>query len=331
MKVSQLSAAEKTAIILLALGEEVAAEIFRNMEEAEVKRVGAALSRLGRIEQETIDEVMLEFHSLLSNTSGKSLQGGVDFASKLVEKAFGNSEFGTELTEEIASHNVRMSSLDGVDSGTIYRIIANEHPQTIALILAHADPKKAGELVKLLHESIRTEVITRITNLNTVQPEIIMDIDDMIRKEVERMGIARKKIGGADKAAAILNAMNDDRNEILDNLDERDPDLADSIRSHMFTFEDLKKLDGKGIQTLFKALDRSVWELALRGASDAVSSLVYDNMSSRAATNLKEDIQARGAQKKSDVQNAQQEIVQKAMELEESGEIILGQDEQMVV
>ena len=331
MSSERLSPAEKTALIMLALGEDIAAEIFRGLEESEVKRVGAALSRMGRVEQETVDEVMKEFLEMLLNPSNSGLRGSADFASNVIGKAFGNSDYATELSNDLASANVRMTSLEIADAPTIYRIIANEHPQTIAMVLAHAGAQKAGAIIKLLPESIRTEIITRVTKLNAVQPEIIQEIDQMIRDEIDRMGIARKKIGGADKAAAILNALNDDRQEILDSLDERDPDLAESIRSHMFTFKDLAGIDDQAMRTLFKAVDRSHWELAMRGATKDLESVVYRNMSERAATTMKEDIEARGPQKKSDVLEAQQEIIQKALELEKDGKIILKQDEDMVV
>ena len=326
MNASKLSSTEKTAIVLLALGEDVAAEIFRHMEPNEVKKVGAALSRVGRVSQETVDIVMQEFHQILTSNQPSLLRGDFDFTKNVIDKAFGNSEHGSSLKADLAQGNVKMSSLELADADTIYRIIANEHPQTMALVLAHAGSQKGGAILRLIPEALKVEVIKRVSQLDSVSPEIIMDLDEMIRREIEQMGISRKKIGGVEKAAAILNAMNQGRDNVLDRLEERDPDLSDSIRAHMFTFEDLAQVDDRGIQELLKAVDKSLWELALRGVSSQVSDAIYRNMSKRAANTLKEDIEARGPQKLNDVQDAQRMVLEKAFTLENQGKIILRED-----
>ncbi|SMF48003.1 flagellar motor switch protein FliG [Pseudobacteriovorax antillogorgiicola] len=331
MNATQLSATEKTAILMLALGEDIAAEIFRHMEANDVKKVGAALSRVGRVNQDTMDIVLNEFHQILKSNEPDLFKGGFGFARNALEKAFGNSDFGQDIIRDLAHANPTMPAVELADAQTLYRVIANEHPQTIALVLAHAGPAKAGSIVKLLPEALKVEVIQRVTRMDKVAPEIIEEINDMIRDEVERMGFSSRKIGGPEKAAAILNAMDDTRNDILDRLDERDPDLSEDIRSHMFTFADLSKLDNRSMQGLFKAVDRSVWELALRDANQELLDLVFSNLSSRAADNLKDDMDARGPQKLSDVRDAQKTIVAKALAMAESGEIEVGMDEQKVV
>ena len=331
MGIANFSSAEKTAILLIGLGQDLAAEIMRHMDPHEVKRVGVAMSRLGKVDQETVDQIMVEFHQILMSDKPGLKSGGFQFAQKVLQQAFGRSDFGQNLIKDLKHSSASMSSLELTDADTIYRIIANEHPQTMALVIAHANPNMAGKIIQKLSEALKIEVIQRVTKMDRVAPELVQEVDDMIRKELEQIGLAGRKIGGADKAAAILNAMNNEREQILDTLEERDPDLTDSIRSHMFTFEDLAKLDDKSIQGLYKSVDSRIWVLALRNASNSLKNRIYCNLSKRAAQNLAEDIEALGPQPIKDVQGAQGDILQKAFDLEAQGVIILRQNQQEVV
>ncbi len=324
MATNKYTGAQKAAILLLSFGEEISAEIFKNMTEFEIKRIGSAMSRLGRLEQEIVDEVIMDFYNILQQNR-KFFYGGNDFTKKVIGSAFKGAE-GEDIIEQLAlGSSATLDSLELIDPRTLATFIRNEHPQTIALILAHLDPKKCGETLKQLPESLHTEILLRIANLDAVAPEIIDEIDDVLRNEIQAMGsISHQKIGGVEPIAEMLNLMDKATEEqILDSLEERDPDLAEQIRQLMFVFDDLVKVDDRGIQELIKNVPNDKWKVALKTASEAVGELVFKNMSQRAATMLREDMEAMPAVKLADVESVQFEIVQIARKLEEEGKIII--------
>lgn len=324
MATNKYTGAQKAAILLLSFGEEISAEIFKSMSEFEIKRIGTAMSRLGRLEQEVIDEVIMEFYEILQQNK-KFFYGGNEFTKKVIGSAFKGGE-AEELMETLAlDHTANLESLELIDPRTLSNFIRNEHPQTIALILAHLDPKKCGQTLKLLPEALHTEILLRIANLDAVQPDIIDEIDDVLRSEIQSMGsFATQKLGGAEPIAEMLNLLDKATEEqILDNLEERDPDLAEQIRQLMFVFDDLTKIDDRGIQEIIKGVPQDKWKVALKTASESVKELVFKNMSDRASKMLMEDMEAMPAVKLSDVEAAQFEIVQMARKLEEEGKIII--------
>ncbi len=320
----KFTGAQKAAILLLSFGEEISAEIFKNMTEFEIKRIGAAMSRLGRLENDVVDGVMTEFYSVLQQNK-KFFYGGNDFTKKVIGTAFKGND-GDELINQLAlGSSSNLDALELIDARTLSNFIRNEHPQTIALILAHLDARKCGDTLKMLPESIRTEILIRIANLDAVAPEIIDEIDDVLRAEIQAMGsISTQKIGGVEPIAEMLNLIDGATEEqILDGLEERDPELAERIRQLMFTFDDLVKIDDRGIQEIVKGVQNDKWKIALKTASEAVRELVFKNMSERAAKMLREDMEAMPAVKLSDVEAVQYEIVQVARKLEEEGKIVI--------
>lgn len=195
----------------------------------------------------------------------------------------------------------------------------------MALILAHLDPKKFGETLKILPESLHTELILRVASLESVSPEIIDEIDDVLRNEIQRLGnVTSSKVGGIDPIVEMLNLMDKATEEnILDRLEERDPDLAENIRKLMFVFDDLIKIDDRGIQTVLREVKPEQLKLALKTASEGVKELIYKNMSQKAAENLKEEMTIMGPAKISDVEQAQFAIVQIARRLNDEGKIVI--------
>jgi flagellar motor switch protein FliG len=305
-------------------GEEISAEIFKSMTEFEIKRIGTAMSRLGRLDNDIVDQIMMEFYGIIQQNK-KFFYGGNEFTKKVIGTAFKGGE-ADELIEQLAlGSQANLDSLELIDPRSLANFIRNEHPQTVALILAHLDNKKCGEVLKLLPESIHTEVLIRIANLDAVQPEIIDEIDDVLRQEVNAMGtVATQKIGGVEPIAGMLNLMDKaSAEQLLDSFEERDPDLAEQIRQLMFVFDDLVKIDDRGIQELIKNVNNDKWKIALRTASEAVKELVFKNMSERAAVMLKEDMEASGAVKLSDVEAAQLEVINIARKLEGEGKIVI--------
>jgi flagellar motor switch protein FliG len=321
---NKYTGAQKAAILMLSFGEDISAEIFKSMTEFEIKRIGTAMSRLGRLDQEIVDEIMLEFYGILQQNK-KFFYGGNDFTKKVIGSAFKGGE-ADDLIEQLAlGSNANLDALELIDPRTLSNFIRNEHPQTVALILAHLDAKKCGDTLKLLPEGIHTEVLFRIANLDAVQPEIIDEIDDVLRQEVQAMGsVATQKIGGIEPIAGMLNLLDKATAEqILDNFEERDPDLAEQIRQLMFVFDDLVKIDERGIQELIKNINNDKWKIALRTASEGVKELVFKNMSQRAADMLREDMEAGGAVKLADVEAAQLDVINIARKLETEGKIVI--------
>ncbi len=333
MATNKYTGAQKAAILLLSFGEEISAEIFKHMNEFEIKRIGGAMSRLGRLEQEIVDDVIMEFYEILQQNT-KFFYGGNEFTMNVIGQAFKGGDAEDIIESLSLGSSANLDSLELIDPRTLATFIRNEHPQTIALILAHLDPKKCGETLKLIPESLHTEIMLRIANLEAVAPEIIDEIDDVLRNEIQAMGsISTQKIGGVEPLAEMLNLLDKATEEqILDNLEERDPELAEQIRQLMFVFDDLSKIDERGIQELIKNVPQDKWKIALKTASESVADLVFKNMSARAAEMLKEDMDAMSAVKLSDVEAIQFEIVQIARKLEEEGKIVIasGSDNQFV-
>jgi len=324
MASNKYTGAQKAAILLLSFGEDISAEIFKNMTEFEIKRIGGAMSRLGRLEQDVVDDIMLEFYEALQKNN-KFFYGGNEFTKNVIDAAFKGDNAGDIIDSLALGSSANLDALELIDARALANFVRNEHPQTIALILAHLGAKKMGEVLKNIPESLHTEVMLRVANLDAVAPEIIDEIDDVLRQEIQALGsVSTAKIGGVEPLAEMLNLIDKASEEtILDSLEERDPELAEEIRQLMFVFDDLVKIDERGIQELVKNVPNDKWKIALKTASESVSELIFKNMSERAAEMLKEDMEAMSAVKLSDVEEAQFEVVQVARKLEEEGKIII--------
>lgn len=321
---NKYSGPQKAAILLLAFGEEIAAEIFKHMTEFEIKRIGTAMSRLGRIDSDVMDEVMDEFYIVLQSNK-KFFLGGNDFTKRLISSAFKDDQ-ANGLIEDLALESAaNLDSLELIDPKTLANFLRTEHPQTIALILAHLEPKKFGETIKMLPESLHTEIILRIANLEAVSPEIIDEIDEVLRNEIQSIGnISSQRIGGIEPIVEMLNLLDKATEEnVLDRLEERDPELAEQIRKLMFVFDDLIKIDDRGIQTILREVKPDQLKLALKTASEAVKELIFKNMSQRAAENMREEMQNAAPAKLSDVETSQFGIVQIARRLNDEGKIVI--------
>jgi flagellar motor switch protein FliG len=327
----KLTQLEKAAVLMLGFGEEITGGLFKHLSTSEMKRIGGSMSRLGRLDQQIVDEVMAEFYDILQ-MSQVSYYGGNDFTRKVLDRAFGERG-AEEIALEVITPYATMDALELIDAEGLARLIRNEHPQTLALILAHCDPKKCAQVLKLLPESLHAELLIRISNLESVAPEVIEEIDDFLRKEIEKMGSwNQKKLGGAQKAAAIIAAMGKGAGQdILENLEAREPDLGEEIRSLMFTFEDLVKLNDKGMQALLQTVKQDLLIVALKTAPEDLLQLVLKNMSERAGKTLREDLEQAPKTKLSDVQEAQRQILSIVEGLIEQGTAIIDTDDDQYV
>lgn len=326
MGAPKYSGADKAAILLMALGEDIAAEIFKHMSEEEIRRVASAMQRLKQVDQVAFEQVLAEFSRNLEKTTPYPADGTA-FLRDAISRAI-PGERGQHLANAMAQNDVRLTAVDLVDAETLAAIIAKEQPQTIAIVLAHLDAQKCSETLQHLPVEDKTGLIMRIAHLQSVTREYVQELDEHLREEIANMrSIGKKKIGGINKVAAILNVI--DRNSeqnILSKINERDPSLGEQIRAQMFVFSDLAHLSDRDMQTLIKSVPQEKWLLALRNATDTVKAHVFKNMSERAAKMLQEDMAAMAKAKLSDVEAAQTEILNRAKKLEDEGKISLARN-----
>ncbi len=322
MGARKFSSAEKAAVVLLALGEEVGGQIMAEMGEAEVRRVAEALARLGRVDQDTVDEVLVEFSGRLDSPQ-RFVEGNSGTARRLLENALakGGVEVDLGRTLDLASPALR-ETLAGIDVKVLEAYLKRELPQTMVLVIAHLDARKAGELLKAIPDGLRTDLIVRLAQLGPVEPEILYDLEAALRQEAQRAGRTRHAVGGPNKVAALLNSLGREQSDtLLERLEEAQPDLAEEVRREMFTFADLVKLDDRGMQELLKVVPAEALRLALRKAPHPVELKIFANLSSRARGILQDDLQTMPKVKVSDVEAAQRQIAELAQKLADGGKI----------
>lgn len=332
MGARKFSSAEKAAVVLLALGEEVGGQIMSEMAQPEVKRVAEALGRLGRIDQETVDEVLAEFNDQLQSPQ-RFLVGDSGTARKLLENALAKGGIDVNLEQTLGGATPALrETLAGIDLKTLGNYLKQELPQTMVLVIAHLEPKRASELLKGIPDGLRTDLILRLANLGTVESEVLYDLEEALRQESQRAGKAHHAVGGANKVAALLNALGKEQSDtLLEKLEEQQPDLARDIRREMFTFSDLTKLDDRGMQELLKAVPAEVLRLALRKAPQAVESKIFANLSGRARGILQDDLQTMPKVKISDVEAAQRQIAELAQKLAGEGKLEIRREDEKYV
>lgn len=321
MGAKKYSPSDKAAIIVAALGEDLAPSVFAQLGVEDSAKIGRSLRSLGAVELKEIDEVLTEFLAILQSPKAR----GLDVQSFLKGLGTRGGAKGQALLDSIGTGEYTMRVFDRTRPEILYRIIANETPQTLALILSHAPSPFAAGLVRLFPEALRIEILLRISRLREVDPELVQDIDDQLVREVDKLGsTGSQKIGGIKKVAEILNALNQEAPAILDHIANKQPDLAADIQQEMFTFEDLLKINDKGITEIVKIFKREVLILALRGAPVEMIQKFAAGMSERSAKMFREDLEALGAQKKSDVMKARTDLLAQTRALIDAGKIEFG-------
>jgi flagellar motor switch protein FliG len=310
---SLLSGQDKSAILLSSLGV-----------DNDVKRMINAMSNINRAPIWMIKKVLEEFYTQLNEENDLlfSDNRGRDF----IVNALGEDRAKQLLGQivDVGTSNT-LESLELVDTRTLANFLINEHPQTIALIVAHLNPERKVDVLRRLPEGLQAEVVLRVANLDYVSPELIAQLDDVLKTELSTLGsIDTNQLGGVEPIADMLNLMdmNSEKN-IMSRVEEKDPELAEEIRKLMFVFEDLVYVDDKGIQAILKEVDNAKLVIALKTANDEIRSKLFKNMSNRAATLLMEDLDSLGPTKLSDVEKAQAEIVQKCKDLESQGKCFI--------
>jgi flagellar motor switch protein FliG len=319
-----LTGQEKAGILLSALGPTTTKLIFKHMKDNDVKRMISTMSSLTKSPIWMVKRVLEEFYSAINEDAELlfSENKGRDF----ILGTLGEDRAKQLLGQIVDVGNANsLESLELVDTRTLANFLINEHPQTIALICAHLPVEKKVDVLRKLPEGLQAEVVLRVANLDFVSPELIAQLDDVLKTELSTLGsIDTQQLGGIEPIADMLNLMdkNTEKN-IMARVEEKDPELAEEIRKLMFVFEDIIFVDDRGVQELLKIVDNQKLVIALKTAPDDVKTKLFKNMSNRAATLLKEDLEATGPTKVSDVEKAQQEIVQQLKDLEAKGKALI--------
>ena len=330
---NKLTGPQKAAIFLMLMGEEFTSEVYKYLDEEDIKRIGIEMAKIEYIPAEAVKKVLEEANIEVKEILGNINVSPEEFLKQSLLKAYG--EKGKELYEEIKKEigPEIFKKLRKLDPKTIASFLANEHPQTIAIILVHLDPYLSGQVLQLLPERIRGDVLLRIALLDKIDPEIVKEISDSLEAELQSVGgVLGKKIGGPEKAAEILaHAGRTLEDELLTEIEDENPALAEEIRKHLFTFEDFLKVDDFAIQTLLREISTDDLKLALKGASPQVKEKFFRNMSKRAADLLKEELELMPPVRITEVEKAQQNIIRTAKKLEQEGKIVLTRGEEEFV
>jgi flagellar motor switch protein FliG len=331
---AQISGLRKAAILMVMLGEDAASEIYRHLPPAEVEQVTREIAGLERIEPESALAVLEEFHRLVLTGEYVS-QGGTDYANKVLVKAFGK-EGASDLLRQVAQaaelSGTKLDSLRKADPQQLAKFIESEHPQTIALILAHLESKQASMVLMKLPPELRAEPIKRLAQLRQFSPEMAQKVSVVLHKRLEALGEqSRRAYAGLRGVADLMNRLDVATGKtILEAIEGEDPKLALSIRNLMFTFEDLITIPEAGVRELLGQMDKKTLATALRGASEELKNYIFKSMSSRAVEMLKEDMEVLGPVKSREINKAQLEAVAVARKLEAEGKLTLtpeGEDE----
>jgi len=322
-----LSGIRKAAILLVAVGEELAKEVLRALPESDVQRLTEELADLRGISPDTSGEVLEEFWELLE-TQNFMVHGGLDYASRLLVDTFG-AERAEDLlalvrrSQEAAQGN--LAKLQRTDPQQLGKLLDAEHPQTIALVLAHLDPRRASMVLDNLSEDHKVVSIQRLAEMRQFSPEMAQKVAHILHRRLESVGdTQRKSYSGFKAVADLLNRLNaEESKKILETIEEQQPELALNIRNLMFTFEDLVTVPPATIREIVSGVDKRQLALALRGANEELRAQVFKAMSSRAVEMLKEDMEVLGPVRSREVAQAQQEILNLARRLEAEGKVVL--------
>ena len=324
---SQLNGVRKAAILLVAVGEELAKEILRVLPDADVERITEELAELRGVTPELSAEVLEEFWELLE-TQNFMVHGGLDYANRLLIEAFGKQRADDLLavvrqSQEASQGN--LAKMQRSDPQQLGKLLDSEHPQTIALVLAHLDPKRASLVLDTLSEEHKVVSIQRLAEMRQFSPEMAQKVAHILHRRLESMGdTARKSYSGFKAVADLLNRLNaEESKHILETIENGQPELALSIRNLMFTFEDLVTVPAATIREIVSGVDKRQLALALRGANEELRAQIFKAMSSRAVEMLKEDMEVLGPVRSREVAQAQQEILNLARRLEAEGKVIL--------
>ena len=322
-----MSGTRKAAVVLLHLGEEVSSEVFKHLSEEEIETLAREMAALGPVSSSVSERVMEEFHST-AIAAEYVTRGDVEYARRVLVRTLGQDSARRiiERVQRSFQSTAGFTSLEKADPQQLSKFILGEHPQTIALILAHLHASSAAQLIALLPESLRVDVLTRMASLEDISPDVVTRISAVIEQRLKTLGgPSREQHGGVRAVAELFNRLERTISaSALEAIEARKPDLAVSIRNLMFVFEDLLHVDDNGMREIVSRADKKALTIALKGSSEEIRQRFLANMSKRAGEMLLEEMEVLGAVRLRDVEKAQQEVVAVARKLEEEGLIVTG-------
>ncbi|GIN61524.1 flagellar motor switch protein FliG [Robertmurraya siralis] len=321
----ELTGKQKAAILLISLGPDVSASVYKHLSEEEIEKLTLEISSVKKVDSQAKEEIMEEFHNIALAQDYIS-QGGIGYAKTVLEKALGSEQASVIINRLTSSLQVRpFDFARKADPAQILNFIQNEHPQTIALILSYLDATQAGQILSELPQEMQADVARRIAVMDSTSPEIINEVEQILeRKLSSTVTQDYTQTGGVEAVVEVLNGV--DRateRTILDALEIQDPELAEEIKKRMFVFEDIVTLDNRAIQRVIRDCENEDLMLSLKVSSDEVKNIVYKNMSTRMVETFKDEMEYMGPVRLRDVEEAQSRIVAIIRRLEEAGEIVV--------
>ncbi|NEY19611.1 flagellar motor switch protein FliG [Bacillus ginsengihumi] len=323
-----LSGKEKAAILLISLGPDVSASVYKHLTEEEIEKLTLEISSIRKVPGEAKEDVLEEFHQI-ALAQDYIAQGGIGYAKTVLEKALGAEQAISIINRLTSSLQVRpFDFARKADSSQILNFIQDEHPQTIALVLSYLEPEKAGKILSELSPEVQGDIARRIALMEGTSPEIISEVEAILEKKLSATVTQDyTQTGGIESVVEVLNGVDRTTEKtILDSLEMKDPALADEIKKRMFVFDDIVTLDNRSIQRVIRECENEDLLLALKATTDEVKEIVFRNMSSRMVESIKEEMEYMGPVRLREVEDAQSRIVSIIRRLEETGEIIIARN-----
>ncbi|MBN8234448.1 flagellar motor switch protein FliG [Halobacillus kuroshimensis] len=320
-----LTGKQKAAVLLISLGPDVAAQVYKHLTEEEIEQLTLEISSVQKVEADKKEDILDQFHQIALAQDYIS-QGGIGYAKTILEKALGVEEASNIIGRLTSSLQVKpFDFARRADPGQILNFIQNEHPQTIALVLSYLDAEQAGQVLSELPQQQQGDVARRIAVMDSTSPEIISQVEQILEKKLSAtVTNDYTETGGIQAVVEVLNGVDrSTERTILDSLETQDPNLAEEIKKRMFVFEDIVALDNRAVQRVVRDVDQDDLRLALKVSSEEVKEVVFNNMSDRMAQTFKEEMEFMGPVRLRDVEEAQTRVVSTIRHLEDIGEIII--------
>ena len=329
MAIDELSPREKAAILVISLGTDHSAEIYKYLTEEEISQLTLSITTTRRVSPEVKEQIVNEFYEMCLAQKFIS-EGGIDYARSVLERAIGEDKANELIMKLSSSLQVRpFDFIRRADPQQILNVIHNEHPQTIALVLSYIEAKLAAQVMAELDVELQSEVVARIASMGATSPEYVKEAERILERKITQMGVSEQiAVGGIDSIVEIVTALDrSTEKQVLETLEERDMELAEEIRKRLFVFEDIAKLSANAIQRVLKEVSNNDLAIALKLATEEVAKVVFSNISRRLQDMIKDDMEVMGPVRVRDVEEAQQRIVNAIRTLEEQGEIIVARGE----
>lgn len=326
VNISKINGIERAAILLLSLGETDAAAVLRHMGPKEVQKVGSAMATLSNVSKDQVAAVLQDFATTVENQTNLGV-GSEDYIRKVLVSALGEDKAGGVIDRILLGRNTKgLEALKWMDPRAVAEIIRLEHPQIIAIVLSYLESDQSAEVLGHLPERTRPDILMRIAALDGIQPSALHELDEILEKQFSgNTNVKSSSVGGVKAAANILNFVDSSQEgAIMDSIKEMDAEVGQKIQDLMFVFDNLIEIDDRGIQALLREVSSDSLLLALKGSDEGIKEKIFKNMSKRAAEMLRDDLEAKGPVKLSEVEGAQKEILAIARRMSESGDIVLG-------